>query len=449
MLRSNLSAIIIDASHGSRPLSPKKLGSHRPKIALRLCSSLVLLAFCARITSAQEIPFSQLNKCQSDIFGTLPTRPPAPPPTLWSSLDDSQRLEYAGGTQALSKAPVPPPPCAGLSQIPSVSTIWGSRPDLPSAEQFHLDVGWSTGARDAFKNLPGWGTHIALLHPGQFGFQENRDGNPFLGLVLLFDSENSEHGQFHIGFRSFFSHYRPDNGNIAKNYKKYCAWYGQIDGYSAICPTKAAAFPPPEGPFLAAASNNLKSFPSSDLKATVREFLNQWYVRQNLDLLVDRFLAADNSVRALSERGFLPDGTQKSFWSNIFAQAFETGIGTVRFQELPQAIVFKGADLPKSVAPLTFMNESPGSDGFAILVPNSPAEGSFLPPNEMKPERPDPVAQYLFRLKQQYRTKDPLQNRLSVVVYTTYGPGLLREGAVLYWIKESDTWKLAAFQGTD
>jgi hypothetical protein len=356
-------------------------------------------------------------------------------------------LEYAGGTQALFKAPVSLPPCEGLSQIPAVKAIWGNRPDLYSAQQFHLDVGWSAEAHDAFKNLPGWGTHIALLHPGQFGYQENRNGNPFLGLVVLFDSGNPANGQFHVGFRSLFSHYRPDNGNIAKNYKKYCAWYGQIDGYNSVCPTKTNALLSHDGPFLGAVSDNSQS-PSSDLRATVREFLNEWYVRQNLDLLVDRFLATDNSVRALSQRGFLPDGTVKAYWSNLFAQAFEAGIGTVRFKELPEAIVFKGAALPKYSSPLSVTNESSSSDGFAILAPDSIAESSFFPPNEAKIDL-DPVAQYLLHLKQEYRNKNPLQNRLSIVVYSTYGPGLLREGAVLYWVKEGDSWKLAAFQGTD
>jgi hypothetical protein len=60
-----------------------------------------------------------------------------------------------------------------------------------------------------------------------------------------------------------------------------------------------------------------------------------------------------------------------------------------------------------------------------------------------KPSGNDPIANYLWHLSQAYK------NKLYIVLYSTKGAGLLRETAILYWIQEGDSWKLAAFKGTN
>src|SRR5207249_5363479 len=114
----------------------------------------------------------------------------------------------------------------------------------PSQDQFNVELNWTSAAL-LMKDLPGWSDHIAVLHDHQFGYQENRDGNPFLGLVTLFDNQpppGTLPGQFHIGFRSFFAHYSRVNGDIGDhfNYECYCDWYKQFDSFqpvSALSPT--------------------------------------------------------------------------------------------------------------------------------------------------------------------------------------------------------------------
>jgi hypothetical protein len=399
--------------------------------------------------SAQSIRYDKLSDCQRDLFGTFHKGSTTPGQVTWLSLEDSQRLEYTGGTQALNTILVPPPPCHAMSRLLSVDAIWGNLPNRPSADQFHLDVKWSSGADGVFKGIPGWDLHIAWLHPGQYGFQENRDGNPFLGLVVLFGSDKPQQGQFHIGFRSAFAHYVPNNGNIAKNYKKYCAWYGRIDGYTNACPPAEAQSIWSSGSDRTLATDNIQMFPNSDLQGTVRAFLNEWYIQRSLDRLVDKFLAEDNAARTLTERGLLPNGVSRSYWSALFSQAFEDGLGAMRFEELSQVITYKEPALPKFLGPLKYVNETPTNDHFAILAPNSIAENALFPTDGRNPEEMDTEAGFLAHLKELYRLKDPEHNRLNVVVYTTTAPGLLHEAVVLYWIQENGAWKLAAFQGTD
>jgi hypothetical protein len=136
-------------------------------------------------------------------------------------------VEFAGGTKALMKAEAH----HRWQDIVSITTIYGSDPNDPSADQFNTQVIWSKDAAAHFKSLPGWTEHLALLHPGQYGYQENRDGNPFWGIVVLFDEDRSKSdGQFHIDFRSLFEHYEAVNGDIGnkENYERYRTWYGTI-----------------------------------------------------------------------------------------------------------------------------------------------------------------------------------------------------------------------------
>jgi hypothetical protein len=67
---------------------------------------------------AQDIPYDVLNNCQRTLFQSFREGATAPGLQTWSSLEDTRRLEYAGGTQALNTILIPPPPCQGLSQLP-------------------------------------------------------------------------------------------------------------------------------------------------------------------------------------------------------------------------------------------------------------------------------------------------------------------------------------------
>lgn len=420
----------------------------RQSIVLHVRASIfcVLALLSGPGLRAQNIPFSKLSDCQRTRFNSFQTGSTPPGAQMWLSLDDSRRVEYAGGTQALNATKILPP-CQGLNEPTAVTAIWGSRANLPSADQFHIEVKWLSKADDAFEKVNGWGPHISWLHPGQYGFQENRNGNPFLGIVVLFDENDHQTGQFHIDFRSWFAHYFPNNGNVAKNYKRYCSWYGRIDGYSQPCPGQQPEFDW-RAVATTAVTNTAAQSPNSDLRETVREFLNEWYVRQNLDGL-SRYLAEDNAARSMAELGFLPGGAVRSYWDSLFAEAFENGPGAEHFLELSNAIQYREPSLPVSAASLRYLNDNPEQDHFAILAPNSIADVALLPPTPGQGEQMDPSAQFLKHLKETYRAEDPKQNRLLIVVYLATGAGLLKETAVSYWIKEGTAWKIAAFQGTD
>jgi len=155
--------------------------------------------------------------------------------TKWTDLNCSEQLEFAGATQAIGNwwkfEPMSPSPQPGLEQVIAVDEVHGEAANAPSEAQFNLEVTWKPRADTVFGNAWKWSGHLAWLHPGQYGYQQNRNGNPFLGLVVLFDETNHSKGQFHVGLRSFFGHFSPDNGDIAKHYTAYCKWYGSIPGY--------------------------------------------------------------------------------------------------------------------------------------------------------------------------------------------------------------------------
>src|SRR5690349_6060837 len=109
------------------------------------CSSrkfevVLLIVVFAGISAAQvpNIAYTALSNCQQTRFETLPNSPPGQ--KTWDSvLDDSQRLEYAGGTQALNMVSIQFPVCKGLGEVSSVRAIWGSRPNHPSEDQFNVE----------------------------------------------------------------------------------------------------------------------------------------------------------------------------------------------------------------------------------------------------------------------------------------------------------------------
>ena len=189
-------------------------------------------------TPVHDVAYDTLDSRQKSLFQTYPNVTAANASAYWMSpLNLSQRVEFAGGTQAVE---LEVEKAAGLQAVTAVTGIHGSEPNAPSQDQFNTDVIWDKDTPERVKNLPHWSEHIALLHPGQHGYQENRDGNPFLGLVVLFD-ENSANptqtsGQFHIDFRSLFGHYEPENGDIGNpdNYKLFTSWYGNIDSFEPL-----------------------------------------------------------------------------------------------------------------------------------------------------------------------------------------------------------------------
>lgn len=185
----------------------------------------------------QPVEYAKLTHLQQDLFLTYQRTPQA---KAWDVLDSSQVIEFAGATQALANwwSPKDPPPWPGLDTVEGVREIQGSNPSsIWSWNKYYLGVVWKNGAEEQFRNSQWgkwWHRHICLFHWGQHGYQQNKNGNPFLGIVVLFDKDKPT-GQFHIGMRTL-GHYLADNGNVAKNYRTYCLWYGELKGYNVTCP---------------------------------------------------------------------------------------------------------------------------------------------------------------------------------------------------------------------
>jgi hypothetical protein len=186
-------------------------------------------------TLVHDIAYPTLDARQQGLFLTYPSVTASNAAAYWMNpLNLSQRVEFAGGLQALE---LKVETAGKLNAVTAVTSIHGSEPSAASADQFHNEVIWDKDAASRIRSLPNWSEHVALLHPGQYGYQENRDGNPFLGLVVLFDENPANPmqpaGQFHIGFRSLFGHYEAENGDIGNpdNYKLYTTWYGSIGSF--------------------------------------------------------------------------------------------------------------------------------------------------------------------------------------------------------------------------
>ncbi len=408
----------------------------------RYVGLLILTLGLAQYAHSQQIniPYEKLSACQEKKFETFHTGALVPGSQTWKSIDDSRRLEYFGGTQALNTVEIATRPCMGLEQLSSIQEIHALEPDAASAEQFNLVVNWLPGGDKAFGSANGWSGHLAWLHPGQYGYQENREGNTFLGLVVLFNKDEPKVGQFHIGFRSGLSHYFADNGNIEKNYKRYRKWYGEIEGYLPPTSIETQRFD--------WSKDQVQSTPglrSGSFRQTVHEFLENWYVQQNIDRL-SQFVAQDNAVRALTIKGVLPQGALIAPWVDIFYRAFDS-VGAIHIDALTEAIDYVEPSYSPSMAHLSYSNEKPSVDHFAIISPTSAAY--FFPADNLTDSDLDSAAQFLRHLKRDYASEAVTQNRVQVVVYVTKGAGLVREACILYWINESGVWKLAAFQGTD
>jgi len=188
----------------------------------------------APIKPVHDIAYTALHARQNELFLTYPTVSSENASTFWQSgLNLSQRVEFGGGTQAIEQVEK----ANNWHAIQSINVIHGSEPTESSPHQFNTEVTWDKLAPEHFKSLPHWSEHIALLHPGQYGYQQNQEGDPFLGIVVLFNKEPSNTGQlagqYHIGFRSLFGHYFPENGDIGNpdNYKSYVDWYGYIGDF--------------------------------------------------------------------------------------------------------------------------------------------------------------------------------------------------------------------------
>jgi predicted HicB family RNase H-like nuclease len=186
------------------------------------------------VPSNPILPYTALIAPQTALFAAYPGVASGNAESFWAStLNLSQRVEFAGASRAVIAAET----AHGWQDILAVTKIDGSDPNATSEDQFNTSVVWSKDAAAHFRELPGWSEHLALLHPGQYGYQENRDGNPFWGIVVLFNQAptdpNKVDGQFHIDFRSAFGHYEPENGDIGNkdNYQRYKIWYGPIGAF--------------------------------------------------------------------------------------------------------------------------------------------------------------------------------------------------------------------------
>jgi hypothetical protein len=204
-------------------------------VSVAYATSLLLLLSAARFPQTHTVEYSKLNSKQQ----TLASGYLSAANKQWGDLHPSEQVEFAGATQGIGTwwqfEPEAQPPQPGLEQVTAVAVIRGDVPGAPSPKQFNLQVSWNQQSENAFAHGWAWGKHASQLHPGYHGYNQNKAGDPFLGIVTLFCDHDASKGQIHIDLRDTFGHYLPDNANIAKNYREYCAWYGKIDGYVGDC----------------------------------------------------------------------------------------------------------------------------------------------------------------------------------------------------------------------
>jgi hypothetical protein len=392
----------------------------------------------AKLSAQQQALFQSFSGCSSSAC-----------PGEWQKLNSTEQLEFAGGTQALQIVQLQPTSLNGLDAVESVLHIHGSEPSQPSEKQFNVETNWKSGAPNQFEDAPGWSPHIAVFHPGQYGYQENREGNPFLGLVVLFDKHpDVQSGQLHIDFRSWFAHFCSDNGNIAANYKKYAQWYGPLQGYSPvfqfIFPDLARDEMSRNVPKSSVSRANM-GVCSTDIDEAVLKFLTTWYVDRNAYSLLD-FVAQDNvyNVANLENLGVK---SPTALWIRLFSDAFEPS--STHISKLEGALQYHAPIFRNPAIKLRYVNPAVvASDTatYAIIAPDSLPSGTLFPRSDAtKSQRAewDSQAGFLDHLHEAYQAK------LHVVVYATIAPGLVHETAVQYWIKEGACWRISAFQGTD
>ncbi len=394
----------------------------------------------------------------------------------------SQRLEFAGATQGLANWCEKPTCQPGLEPVEKVNAIHGQGEDKtsPSADQFYLAVNWTEGSEQVFKSTPDWSVHWAVLHDGMHGYSENRNGDPFLGIVALFD-QTEPVGQYHIGFRSIFDHYVAANADISQNYALYCEWYGAIKGFSFPCPDEkrnVRALQLTDN-FVQHPTRHEKAPNSaepvaseSEFRSTVVDFLTEWYLDHGGYPSLKKYIAKDHAFAYSAIKWEIHTKawhykTSHGAWQDIFTQAFQPPGQPPK--QLDQAIKFDrpvaagatpigakaaaGIPLPdwRANAGLGPSPQDPTKNLYGFFDSRSTPQGTFFP--KPKPTGPflastripnfSPRAQYLDHLRQQYN------GRLKVIVYSVFGDGLVHEGVVLYWISEHQKWRLAAFQGTD
>lgn len=424
------------------------LSQHRSAWIANILIAVILLPPTA-LSQTIGVDYTKLSTKQQSLFQSFAACSPVTCPLAWQGLTSSEQLEFAGGTQGLSTVQLQIQPETGLDTIDSVLKIHGSEPSQPSAKQFNIETKWKAGAADQFKGLDSWSDHIAIFHPGQYGYQQNEDGNPFLGLVVLFDdAPGSQKGQFHIDFRSWFAHFCPDNGNVAANYDEYVGWYGSIAGYS---PLFKFVFPELTRNHFSAQAQvpNVPEIQGSscsgDIQETVQRFLSTWYIDKNFGSLLG-FVARDNVYNAANLET-LGLKSSSALWLRLFSDAFESSSN--RISKLEGALEYHKPAFRDPARNLQYANSEAVNSGaalYGIIDPGSVPDGAVFPRSaatDLQRAHWDVQAKYLEHLRQDYRMK------LYVVIYATVGPGLVRETVVQYWIKEGNCWRLSALQGTN
>jgi hypothetical protein len=184
----------------------------------------------------------------------------------------------------------------------------------------------------------------------------------------------------------------------------------------------------------------------ADIQTTVRDFLQSWYVDRKSAEQLKSYIAKDTGFKLEQNVRSSSANTAAASTdpvSQLFTRAFTqgpVGVESVTPKTLSEAIEYAPAKRPAAVASSGQQN-CLATIEFAVCKPEQLPKGSVLPAN--KPSSKDPVANYLWHLNQDYK------NKLYIVLYSTKGVGLLRETAILYWIQEGNSWKLAAFEGTN
>ena len=184
----------------------------------------------------------------------------------------------------------------------------------------------------------------------------------------------------------------------------------------------------------------------ADVQTTVRDFLQAWYVDRKSPEQLKSYIAKDNGFNLA--QGAQPSTARAASASTdpvnrLFMGAFTKGTVGAEFaapKTLSEVIEYAPAKKSTAMAS-TGQQTCLTSIEFAVCKPEQLPRGAVLPAK--KPSGKDPVANYLWHLNQDYK------NRLYIVLYSTKGAGLLRETAILYWIQEGSSWKLAAFEGTN
>jgi hypothetical protein len=185
-------------------------------------------------------------------------------------------------------------------------------------------------------------------------------------------------------------------------------------------------------------------YPQADIQTTVQQFLQAWYVDKKPPAELKSYIAKDNgfNLPQLRPSGAPLTEARTDPETQLFTGAFARGPSTAEI--VPSKTLNDAIEYPPAKRPSTARTTGPScltSNEFAICRPELLPKGAVLP--TAKPAGNDPVANYLWHLTQAYKGK------LYVVLYATKGAGLLRETAILYWIQEGNSWKLAAFQGTN